>query len=112
MTTSAWRQMCTTICSIVHRVASAVAERERFHERRPAVDEHEDHDLERQGHRRRRYHHHAHRHENVRDHEVDDEKRDEDEEAGDERLAQLARYERGNEYGEVARLRARGAVSA
>src|SRR3954470_14943923 len=63
---------------------------ERAHDERPAVDEHEQHDLERQRDQHRRQHHHSHRHEHARHHEVDDDERDEQQEADLERGLELA----------------------
>src|SRR4029077_19116277 len=57
------------------------ARRERADQERPAVHEHEQHDLERQRDQHRREHHHAHRHQHARDDEVDHEERNEDQEA-------------------------------
>src|SRR5262245_35025881 len=68
----------------------------------PAVDQHEQQELERHRHRGGRQHHHAHRHQDVRDHEVDDEERQEDQEADLERDRELAHGERRHDDQEVA----------
>src|SRR5580765_8638096 len=61
--------------------ASSESRHERAHHEVPAVGEHEEQDLERQGDHHGRQHHHAHRHEDARHHHVDDEERDEQREA-------------------------------
>src|SRR3954469_20610995 len=52
-------------------------------DQRPAIDQHEQQDLERERHQHRREHHHAHRHERRAHDEVDHQKRYEDDEADD-----------------------------
>src|SRR5262245_51040649 len=69
------------------------ARRQRAHHESPSIDQHEQHELERQRDQDRREHHHAHRHEHARDDEVDDHERDEDEEADLECGLELARGE-------------------
>ena len=69
---------------------------------RPAVGDDEQQQLERQRHRRRRQHVHAEREQQVRDHHVDDQERDEEQEADLKRAPQLGRHERGHDDAEVA----------
>src|SRR5690348_14034511 len=90
---SAWRPMVTTVSGVM---AGSPEERlrERAHDQRPAVDQHEQHDLEGQRDEYRRQHHHAHGHEDARHHEIDDHERDEQQEADLERRLELAGDER------------------
>src|ERR1700693_4093241 len=54
---------CRTISmTLVSVIALPVAREERLDDERPPVDQHEEQDLEREGHQDRRQHHHAHRH--------------------------------------------------
>ena len=64
----------------------------------PAVDQHEEDQLERQRHHHRRQHHHAHRHQHRGDHEVDDQERQEQQEADLERALELRDHERGHQH--------------
>src|SRR5579875_1519200 len=59
----------------------------------PAVDQHEQQDLERQRDERRRQHHHAHAHQRRGDDQVDDQERQENQEADLERRLQLGQDE-------------------
>src|SRR5690242_15117505 len=92
---SAWRPTVTTVSGDMGLPEETL--RERAHDQRPAIDEHEQHDLERQRDQHRREHHHAHRHEHARDHEIDDHERDEQQEADLERGLELAGDERRHE---------------
>src|SRR3972149_5731688 len=67
---------------------------ERADQKVPAVDQHEEHELEWHRDHDRREHHHAHRHEDARDHHVYDQERQVDEKADLERGLQFARNER------------------
>src|SRR5215831_15738495 len=67
----------------------------------PAVDQHEKEQLERHRHRGGRQHHHSHRHQDVRDHEVDHQEGQEDQEADLECHRQFAHRERRNDDQEV-----------
>src|SRR5687767_5320832 len=71
---------------------------QRAHEQRPAVDEHEQHQLEGQRDQHRREHHHPHRHQHARHDDVDDQERQEHHEADLERGLQLAGDERRDEH--------------
>src|SRR5690349_3428849 len=73
---SACRPTVTTISGVMRRLPEE-ALGERAHDQCPSIDEHEQHDLERQRNEDWRKHHHAHRHEDARDHEVDDHERNE-----------------------------------
>ncbi len=63
----------------------------------PAIDQHEEDQLERQGHDHRRQHHHAHRHQHRCHHEVDDQERQEQEEADLEGALELRDHEGGHQ---------------
>src|SRR4051812_17655742 len=106
VTSSACRPTVTTISGVMDYLPEE-ALGERAHDQRPAVDEHEQHDLERQRDQHRREHHHAHRHEHARDDEVDDHERDEQQEADLERSLEFARDERRHQDAErnIGRLR-------
>src|SRR5690349_13015185 len=86
---SAWRPTVTTVSGDMAYLPEE-ALRKRAHDQGPAIDEHEQHDLERQRDQHRRQHHHAHGHEHARDHEIDDHERDEQQEADLERGLELA----------------------
>src|SRR5262245_6553963 len=60
------------------------------HHQRPAVHQHEQHDLEGQRDQHRRQHHHAHRHQHAGHDEIDDHEGNEDHEADLEGGLQLA----------------------
>src|SRR5262245_8941131 len=62
---SAWRPTVTTVSGVMPSPHKTL--RECAHHQRPAVNEHEQHDLERQRDQHRRQHHHAHGHEHARD---------------------------------------------
>ena len=62
-------------------------------DQRPAVDQHEEDQLERQRHHDRRQHHHAHRHEHRCHHQVDDQERQEQQEADLEGALELRDHE-------------------
>src|SRR6186713_2085571 len=101
---SAWRPTVTTVSGDMNYLPEEVLSEEtlceRAHDQRPAIDEHEQHDLERQRDQHRREHHHAHRHEHARDHEIDDHERDEEQEADLERGLELAGDERRHQDAE------------
>jgi hypothetical protein len=77
--------------------SSLVALDERPRDQRPAIRHDEEGELERQRHDRGRHHHHPHRHEHRRDDEVDDQERQEDQEADLEGPLDLAQQEGGHE---------------
>ena len=93
-----------------------VAPHHRAGEQAPAVGDHEEGELEGQRDDGGRHHHHAHRHQDGGDHEVDDEKGQEDQEADLEAAFDLGEQERGHEDSERragglgARLGARGGL--
>src|SRR6201996_2478754 len=91
VTTSACWPMPMTVSGVI---ACAPSDRETTGEsaeqQRPAVDEDEQHDFERQRDQHRRQHHHAHRHQDARDDEIDDDERDVDQESHLERGLELA----------------------
>ena len=72
---------------------SPVALHQAARHQRPAVDQHEEDQLERQRHHDRRQHHHAHRHQHRGDHEVDDQERQEQQEADLEGALQFGDHE-------------------
>src|SRR6185312_13235924 len=93
--------MLMMVSGVMLRLGSVIeALGERAHDQRPAVDEHEEHELEGQGDEHGRDHHHAHGHQHARHHEIDDHERNEEEESDEECGLELARHERRNEYAE------------
>ncbi|KAG1467093.1 hypothetical protein G6F57_013151 [Rhizopus arrhizus] len=78
--------------------------RQGAHGQHPAIDQHEQQDLERGRHQHRRQHHHAHRHQHAGHDQVDDHERDEDQEADLEGGLQLAGDERGHQHRERDRV--------
>src|SRR3989344_4634267 len=84
-TTSTITRMSSSACCVMSKIESGVmhaasgmeTRRQSADDQRPAIDENEQHQLERQRNDHRRQHHHAHGHQHARDHEVDDQKRDE-----------------------------------
>src|SRR5581483_2638989 len=97
---------CRTISmTLVSVMALPVTRDQRLDDERPAVDEHEQEDLERQRHQDRRQHHHAHRHERRAHDEVDHEERHEHHEPDDERRLELRQHERGDELGHAGLVR-------
>src|SRR6188768_1939737 len=98
---SAWRPTVTTVSGDIlylpEETLSKETLRQRAHDQRPAIDEHEQHDLERQRDQHRRQHHHAHGHQHAGDHQVDDHERDEQQEPDLERGLELAGHERGHQ---------------
>src|SRR6185295_17484540 len=71
---SAFRPSWSTVSGVIGP-ASLEAPYERADQQVPAVDEHEDHELERQRDEHRRLRDHAHRREDRGDHHVEDEER-------------------------------------
>src|SRR3569833_647582 len=82
------------------------------HDERPAVDEHEQHQLEGQGDEHGREHHHAHGHQHARHHQVEDHERNEAEDADQKGGLQLARDDGGYEDHERHVLRRGIALAA
>src|SRR4051794_27031977 len=87
--------MWVTSASLIR--ASRVGPDERRGDHRPAVDDHEQQQLERQRHDRRRDHHHAHRHQPRADQHVQHEERDVDDQPDDEGALELGEDERRHE---------------
>src|SRR5580658_2082570 len=54
--------MVMTVSGLIDDSLAVKARGQRAHDQRPAVHQHEQHDLEWQGYEHRREHHHAHRH--------------------------------------------------
>src|SRR5690606_23440636 len=77
---------------------------------RPAVDQHEQQQLERQRDRGRRQHHHAQRQQDVGHHQVDDQERQEDQEADLEGGGEFADGERRDHHDEVVDVEVVAAV--
>src|SRR3954447_4375904 len=91
-TSMVWRAMWMIAVSLMVRLP--VARDEGLDDEGPAVDHHEEQELEGQRHHHRRHHHHAQRHQRSADHQVDHQERDEDDEPDDEGLLQLRQDER------------------
>src|SRR5206468_2859756 len=96
LTMSALVAMSMTRVSVTG-LFSLEAGEQRTHDERPAVDHHEQQELERERDEHRRQHHHSHRHQRRADDEVDHEERHEHDEADDERRLQLGEDERRDE---------------
>src|ERR1700683_2253068 len=75
-------RLTTVSWFMARRLLGVKALDERSDDQIPAVDEHEQQDLERQGDEGRRQHDHSHAHQGGRDDQVDDQERQEEQKAG------------------------------
>src|SRR5208337_5473678 len=89
----AWDARLTTV-SWFTALLSVEALNERFDDQVPAVDQDEQQDLEWERDERRRQHDHAHAHQHRGDDQIDDQKRQEDQEADLEGDVELGHDER------------------
>src|SRR6185369_1166615 len=87
-----------TVSGVMRASLKVEALGERADQELPAIGQHKQHQLERQGDGRRGHHHHAHGHKNASHYEVDDQERDEDGEPYLECRLELADHEGGEQH--------------